>query len=1043
MRSPVKKHKSLWLICLVLSMISGLAMADVSGQITGVRLDPEKGRIVILAKGNVGKHLARVIGQPNRLVMDFSDTGVSSVPAKIAGGAFDIHEIRVGETKSRARVVVDFQNRPVPPFTVRREKGEILVALGKSLAGGLSAPQAPTGGELSEKAAQSSPLAPQLVKASAVASRSVNMGTPHGGADPRQIPVATNLPRMTERGAKGEASLSNGKKLDLKTVKLAQRMDLSRPPSSQAVTSQTGNKESSGLPATSSGPTPSSNGVPRRMVREVRPPVTPPTPDPRLLVQEVTELKFVQVGHNARLVIRGGDKLDYRLNKVSPTKVRIDLINAEIPKTHQKALRTDLFSTSVEMIVPGSQSIFIQLKDSVPYQVQKKKGVLMVDFPPPRFNMLGAGSNERDTGGAATRIIQEEQIRKNMQNLNKSIENVQKEQEQLQKQRAEILKMYQATPDPEVFNKPVTLDFQGISLKNAFRLLAEQAGINIIVGGAAEGTTTLRLVDVPLGQVIDTLTTSYGLRRIMVGNVMRVGKAEEIKKWEDEKQKEYTTRIKEVDQRLEENSQKAAKYQKSIEDSLSELKKLQETPVERSNTEDFGEAGCIFIRGEKVCFAYTTVRLTYASPKSVVNVLDCIFRLQCRGGTTGGTSTTTVSDIAGTSGSAAAQANREAYSQQLADQGFTADSPGGQARLQQYDETRARVQSADALTSAANTMATRTGAGGVQISLPFGTDPVLARIIGYGMIWPDEDNRMIFIKDTPERIAQMKKLIFTLDTPAPQVQIESRLVQATRNWGRGLGIIWGGRNNQWGVLNPVVADTGWQQAYWGIGGNQAGPVANTPTGTTRSGDIPSSFAVNLPPASITGLANFIGMGVQFGLLNLPAADMITELDFRLQLGEATGQTKTIARPKVTVMNKQNATIKNGRTIAFSTVSASGTQTQLVNADLKLTVNPEVFSDGRIKMTLQVTDNDVGDIVNGQASLLTREASTVMVVKDGDTAVIGGIVRKTDSQQRQGFPGLMNIPVVNYIFSNKNRSKAITELLVFITPTIVRRPPPAS
>lgn len=1024
-------------------MVSGSAFADVSGQITGVRLDPEKGRIVILAKGNVGKHLARVIGGPNRLVMDFAHTGVSNVPAKIAGGTYDIHEIRVGASKSRARVVVDFRNRPVPPFTVRRGGGEILVVLGRSLAGQLSAPKAPTGHELSNNASAASPLAPHLVKASAAVSRNVdtNMRGVRPGFDRRPIPVATNLPRSA--GAKGQATLSNGKKLDLKTVKLAQSMDLNRQLSPGSGTRGNNNRRTTGVNSVpSNGPRTASNGVPRRMVREVRPPVTPPTPDPRLLVQEITELKFVQVGHNARLIIRGGDKLDYRLNKVSPTKVRVDLINAEVPKAHQKALRTDLFSTSVEMIVPGSQSIFIQLKDAVPYQVQKKKGVLMVDFPPPRFNMLGAGSNEKDTGGAATRIIQEEQIRKNMQALNRSIENVQKEQEQLQKQRAEILKMYQATPDPEVFNKPVTLDFQGISLKNAFRLLAEQAGINIIVGGSAEGTTTLRLVDVPLGQVIDTLTNSYGMRRVMLGNVMRVGKADEIKKWEEDKQKEYTLRIKEVDNRLKDNEKKAAKYQKDIEDNLNKLKKLQETPVERTDTEDFGEAGCIFIRGEKVCFAYTTVRLTYASPKSIVNVLDCIFRLQCKGGAGGGTTSTTVQESAGLSGSASNLAAREAYAKELSDQGFGAGSPGAEARLQQYDDTRARVQSADAVTSAANTMAAG-AAGGVQIKLPFGTDPVLARIIGYGMIWPDEENRMIFIKDTPERIAQMKKLIFTLDTPAPQVQIESRLVQATRSWGRGLGILWGGRNNQFGVINAVNGETGWQQAYWGIGGNQSGATANTPTGTTRSGDIPSSFAVNLPPAAITGLANFIGMGVQFGLLNLPAADMITELDLRLQLGEASGQTKTIARPKVTVMNKEQATIKNGRTIAFSTVSASGTQTQLVNADLKLDVKPEVYSDGRIKMTLKVTDNDVGDIVNGQASLLTREANTVMVVKDGDTAVIGGIVRRTDSQQRQGFPGLMNIPVINYLFSNKNRSKAITELLVFITPTIVRRPPPAS
>ncbi len=134
---------------------------------------------------------------------------------------------------------------------------------------------------------------------------------------------------------------------------------------------------------------PSSAGVPaqRQMVHEVRPPVTPPTPDPRLLVQEVTELKFIQVGHNSRLIVRGGDHLDYRLTNVSPTKVRLDLVNAEIPKVHQKPLRTDLFSTSVEMIVPGSQTIYVQLKDAVPLQVEKQKGVLMLDFPPPRFVM--------------------------------------------------------------------------------------------------------------------------------------------------------------------------------------------------------------------------------------------------------------------------------------------------------------------------------------------------------------------------------------------------------------------------------------------------------------------------------------------------------------------------------------------------------------------------------------------------------------------------------------------------------------------------------
>ena len=95
------------------------------------------------------------------------------------------------------------------------------------------------------------------------------------------------------------------------------------------------------------------------------------------------------------------------------------------------------------------------------------------------------------------------------------------------------------------------------------------------------------------------------------------------------------------------------------------------------------------------------------------------------------------------------------------------------------------------------------------------------------------------------------------------------------------------------------------------------------------------------------------------------------------------------------------------------------------------------------MVIKVTDNDVGGIVNGVSEILTREASTIMIVKDGETAVIGGTIRKTDNETKNGWPGLMNVPGINFLFSNKNRSKQITELLVFVTPTVIRRPPTAS
>ncbi len=115
----------------------------------------------------------------------------------------------------------------------------------------------------------------------------------------------------------------------------------------------------------------------------------------------------------------------------------------------------------------------------------------------------------------------------------------------------------------------------------------------------------------------------------------------------------------------------------------------------------------------------------------------------------------------------------------------------------------------------------------------------------------------------------------------------------------------------------------------------------------------------------------------------------------------------------------------------------------VKAALELTVKPTIYADGRIQMDLKVTDDAPGATLNGLTSINTRAANTIMIVKDGDTAVIGGINRTINSTTRTGWPGLMNVPFFNYLFSNKDASKSGDDLLVFITPTIIKRPPLAS
>ena len=307
--------------------------------------------------------------------------------------------------------------------------------------------RAAAGSTDSDRASLSAPLAPDFVTAAA----KVPANQKKAQALPSQKTVGMAGDKRSAAGAEKaqgpwnrSAGESKAKHPALKEVKLAQSMDLNKPQSSgpvgkpSASTPQASRPPAQGLP----GPARPGQGGPQ-MVREVRPPVTPPTPDPRLVVQEITELKFIQVGHNARLVLRGGDNLDYRLNKVSPTKARLDLVNAEIPKAYQKPLKTDLFSTSVEMIVPGSQTIFIQLKDAVPYQVEKQKGVLMIDFPPPRFSaspdrkviaeapgtgdQTGRQSAEqsRETRMQAFRIMREEELRKENETRRRNIESLQ------------------------------------------------------------------------------------------------------------------------------------------------------------------------------------------------------------------------------------------------------------------------------------------------------------------------------------------------------------------------------------------------------------------------------------------------------------------------------------------------------------------------------------------------------------------------------------------------------------------------------------------
>ena len=289
-----------------------------------------------------------------------------------------------------------------------------------------------------------------------------------------------------------------------------------------------------------------------------------------------------------------------------------------------------------------------------------------------------------------------------------------------------------------------------------------------------------------------------------------------------------------------------------------------------------------------------------------------------------------------------------------------------------------------------------------------------------GLIQMSQGSNALIVRETLTRIGVIKQLIDGLDLEVPQVQIESRIVQADTTYSRSLGV-------QWGVANTNTL------------GHSFG-VANFKTGTVGPfGNQASDFLVNLP-ATVGGLTSTPAVGFTFGRTDGGGA----LLDMRLSAGELLGLSKVIAAPKITTLDKREAKISQGESIPFQTTSLQGTQTTFVDANLELNVTPQITSrdpkeTGKlIMMKVRATRNAVGARSNPAGpSIDRREATTQVMIRDGETMVIGGVFIDTQSNTVLGIPYLSRVPVLGWLFKQKTEAVAKQELLIFLTPTIVR------
>jgi len=293
-----------------------------------------------------------------------------------------------------------------------------------------------------------------------------------------------------------------------------------------------------------------------------------------------------------------------------------------------------------------------------------------------------------------------------------------------------------------------------------------------------------------------------------------------------------------------------------------------------------------------------------------------------------------------------------------------------------------------------------------------------------GSMSVDQRTNVIIVKDTLDALARAEGLVRKLDTQTPQVLIESRIVEMNTNLTREIGVQWGGSlqfspatGNATGLAFPNVVRAN-------------GSAIDDSTAATTG--VP--WAVNLPAA--TGLGSGGGMSFLFG-----SAGGAAMLNLRLTAFETSGQLKTISAPKITTLDNTPAKIGQGYAIPFSQVSAAGVNTVFIEAKLELQVTPHVTADGSVLMTIHATNNQPDPSLtgaNGQPSISKKEAQTQVLVKDGDTTVIGGIYTRQTAVDIAAVPVLSKIPVLGWLFRKKDDIDKRTELLVFITPRIVNR-----
>lgn len=276
-----------------------------------------------------------------------------------------------------------------------------------------------------------------------------------------------------------------------------------------------------------------------------------------------------------------------------------------------------------------------------------------------------------------------------------------------------------------------------------------------------------------------------------------------------------------------------------------------------------------------------------------------------------------------------------------------------------------------------------------------------------GVITQDTRTNKVIVKDVKTALEDMRRILKSLDVPEKQVMIEARIIEATTSFTKSLGIHWGLHTNPDASGDKAPFVKSFDSSFGGLA------------------------------ATAAPLAGLYGVPGAFSDISFGTIGKNVNLSMRLNAAATAGMVKIISSPKVATLNNKTAKITQGQQIPYTSATADKIETKFVEAALSLEVTPHINNNGTIVMKIDAK-NDAPDrqTAVGMPPINKKQATTEMLLKDGETTVIGGIFVDRDTEGQDGVPWLMDIPFLGSLFKSNNTEKTKNELLIFITPRIL-------